>query len=385
MNTKSQPANPQNIDVRFMLPDKSRGLGAPLVCGIVTAGGEGKRLRPFIHLLRGDLLPKQYVNFIGTRSMLEHTFRRAEKLIPPQRIFTIINQAHLQYAEVRLQLLSRHRDTVIVQPENRETGPGILLPLMHLYKRYPDSIVALFPSDHFVLEEDRLAAKIRLACRAVHQDPSRFILLGIKPDGDEPDYGYILPGKTFNAGTHRAHEIAAFVEKPERETAKAMVLQGALWNTMLMIFKTTTLLRLVKELRPGLYEQFQRIYESIGTPNHAGVTRDVYQGLETSNFSRDVLEPLARRRPSQLATFPIDKVLWSDWGTETRVMDILRRTGNVARLNGVQRIAHQESVSASHSSVSELPMPRTASKASKVKKREEALDAASIRESLLTI
>lgn len=348
------------------------------------AGGEGTRLRPFIHLLRGDLLPKQYVNFIGTRSMLEHTFRRAEKLIPSQRIFTIINQVHLQYPEVRLQLLSRHRDTVIVQPENRETGPGILLPLMHLYKRYPDSIVALFPSDHFVLEEDRLAAKIRLACRAVHQDPSRFILLGIKPDDDDPDYGYILPGKSFNAGTHRAHEIACFVEKPERETAKAMILQGALWNTMLMIFKTTTLLGLVKELTPGLFEQFERIYQSIGTPKHADVTLDVYRGLEPMNFSRQVLEPLARRQPSQLATFPVDKVLWSDWGTETRVMDILRRTGNVARLNGVQRAAHQESVLASHGSIAELPTQRPASKVSKGKKREEA-DAARIRESLLTI
>jgi mannose-1-phosphate guanylyltransferase len=385
MKTKPQPANPQNINERFMLSDKSRGLGDPLVCGIVMSGGEGKRVRPFIHLLRGDFLPKQYVNFIGTRSMLEHTFRRAEKLIPPQRIFTIINQAHLQYPEVRPQLLSRHQDTVIVQPENRETGPGILLPLMHLYKRYPDSIVALFPSDHFVLEEDRLAAKIRLACRAVHQDPSRFILLGIKPDGEEPDYGYILPGNSFNAGTHRAHEIARFVEKPERETAKAMILQGALWNTMLMIFKTTTLLRLVQELTPRLFEQFQRIYKSIGTPDQAEVTRNVYRGLETVNFSRDVLEPLARRRPSQLATFPIDRVLWSDWGTETRIMDILRRTGNVARLNGIQRTAHQDRAPASHGSVSDLPTPRTAPKVSKVKKREEAQDAERIRESLLTI
>ena len=51
-----------------------------LACALVLAGGEGKRLRPFIHLLRGDLLPKQYVNFIGRCSMLEHTLERAEKL-----------------------------------------------------------------------------------------------------------------------------------------------------------------------------------------------------------------------------------------------------------------------------------------------------------------
>ncbi|MBI3994453.1 MAG: hypothetical protein HY349_00620, partial [Nitrospirae bacterium] len=37
-------------------------------CGIVLAAGEGKRLQPFIRRLRGKDLPKQFVNFIGTRS-----------------------------------------------------------------------------------------------------------------------------------------------------------------------------------------------------------------------------------------------------------------------------------------------------------------------------
>jgi hypothetical protein len=49
--------------------------------GIVLAAGEGKRLELFVHMLRGNALPKQFVNFIGNRSMLEPTFDRAEKLI----------------------------------------------------------------------------------------------------------------------------------------------------------------------------------------------------------------------------------------------------------------------------------------------------------------
>jgi len=76
---------------------------APL-CGLVLAGGEGERLRPFVRRLRGDALPKQYVNFSGSRSMIDHTHRRAETLIPRARLFTIINQAHLNFAEVKHQL-----------------------------------------------------------------------------------------------------------------------------------------------------------------------------------------------------------------------------------------------------------------------------------------
>ena len=92
-----------------------------LACALVLAGGEGKRLRPFIHLLRGDLLPKQYVNFIGRRSMLEHTLERAEKLAAAQRVFTVINKSHLAFPEVRRQLAKRSPNTTIMQEVNVET------------------------------------------------------------------------------------------------------------------------------------------------------------------------------------------------------------------------------------------------------------------------
>jgi mannose-1-phosphate guanylyltransferase len=127
----------------------TRDLAAPLY-GLVLAGGEGRRLKSYIKRLRGDSLPKQYVKFTSAHSMLEHTYRRAEKLIPRERLFTIVNQAHMKHQAVVDQLGGREPGTVIVQPENRDTGPGLLLPLMHIYKRYANAIVAVFPSDQFI-------------------------------------------------------------------------------------------------------------------------------------------------------------------------------------------------------------------------------------------
>jgi len=49
---------------------------SPVRCGIVLAGGEGKRLKSFIYQLRASHVPKQYVNVIGARTMLEHTIDR---------------------------------------------------------------------------------------------------------------------------------------------------------------------------------------------------------------------------------------------------------------------------------------------------------------------
>ena len=130
--------------------------------GIVLAGGNGTRLRDLVYRKRADYLPKQYLNFIGKRSMLEHTLDRAEKLIPAPKLLTVIAREHLQFPEVSRQIAARPQECIIVQPENKDTGPGILLPLMHLHKRNPAAVVTIFPADHFILEEARLYA----ACRA---------------------------------------------------------------------------------------------------------------------------------------------------------------------------------------------------------------------------
>ena len=313
-----------------------------LFCGIVLAGGEGRRLQPYIKSLGKGTLPKQYVSLIGTHSMLEHTLRRAEKLIPPERVLTVITEPHLRYPEVREQCSNRPKDTVIVQPENKETGPGLLFPLMHLYKRYPNSLALVLPSDHFIWEEDRLMEYARMACLAVKRDPSRLVLLGITPDQNETDYGYILPSQKPTSIGPSLSEISWFVEKPERRIARRLVQAGALWNTMIMAFKTKTILHWVSRLVPRVYAQLQKIYEVIGTARETETVREIYRRLEPMNFSKEFLEPLVKSYPSSLVTLPIPDVCWSDWGTATRIKEVLTKIGNIQRLNGSQRLSEKK-------------------------------------------
>jgi mannose-1-phosphate guanylyltransferase len=306
-------------------------------CGLVLAGGEGKRLQPFIKSLGKGTLPKQYVDFIGSRSMLEHTLERAEKIIPPERVLTVITESHLQYPEARQQCSIRPKDTVIVQPENKETGPGLLLSLMYLYKRYPDSVVLVLPSDHFIGHEDRLIDHARLACRTVQRDPSRLILLGVKPDGDEPEYGYLLPGKKPVAIGSNLLELSWFIEKPERKTVRRLIRAGGLWNTMIMAFQTRTMLHWMSRLVPSLYHRFQEVYKAIGTPKESDVIRKLYQGLSPINFSKEFLEPMVKNYPSNLVVLPVRDLLWSDWGTASRIMDVLAKIGKIPRQEGARK------------------------------------------------
>jgi len=308
----------------------------PVRCGIVLAGGEGKRLQPFIHRVRADSLPKQYVNFIGSRSMLEHTTHRAEKIIPSDRLFTVVKRDHLRYPEVRRQIRCRPTGTVVVQPENKETGPGLFLPLMHLYKRYPESVVVVFPSDHFILEEDLFMAYVGMACHLVECDPGRLVLLGVEPDRAEPEYGYVLPdGHGNDLERLGLRKVRAFIEKPEPHTARELILRGGLWSTMVMVFRTNILLDLSRVVAPALYRSFEQIWEAIGTCRERRVVEAAYQRMKPVNFSTGLLQPLAREHCSSLFVLPVRGLRWCDWGSGRRVVSVLRETGFLGRLHGI--------------------------------------------------
>jgi mannose-1-phosphate guanylyltransferase len=314
---------------------------SPQRCGIVLAGGDGARLRQFVRRLTGSALPKQYVNLIGTRSMLEHTFDRAERLIPAERLFTVANQNHLDYLEARRQLARRPQGTVIIQPKNKETGPGILLGLMHVVKNYPDSTVAIFPSDHFVVQEDLFMAYVALAFQVVESNSSSLMMLGIVPDGPEPEYGYILPDGDADdlALPLRAHDVKVFIEKPGPKVAREMILEGGLWNTMVMVFNTRVILDLARRLAPELYNSFQPVLKAIGTPKEKTVMEEVYRKIKPRNFSTGLLEAVSLLRPSCISVLPVSGVFWSDWGSEYRIVSALKRTGYLGRLQAATESA----------------------------------------------
>jgi mannose-1-phosphate guanylyltransferase len=296
--------------------------------GLVLAAGDGTRLQDFIQQALGNRIPKQYVNLVGRRSMLEHTFHRAERLIPENRILTIVGKHHMKYAEVRRQLLLRPKHNVIVQPANKETGPGVLLPLMHIYKRSPEAIVALFPSDHFIWEEDRFMDHVKLAAQRVERDPSRMILLAVEAQEPETDYGYIIPHNDIgHFDLYGVRRVARFIEKPTASVARSLVKAGGLWNTMIMVFRVETLLQLVKAVSPSTYQRFDRVAEAIGTHAEFDTVDEVYRKLEPVNFSKGILEKIAVIFPETISTLPVLQVFWSDLGSPQRVMQVQETLG----------------------------------------------------------
>jgi mannose-1-phosphate guanylyltransferase len=72
------------------------------------------------------------------------------------------------------------------------------------------------------------------------------VTFGVRPTGPATGFGYIHPGEPAGQGVFR---VAAFVEKPDLETARRYVAEGYLWNSGNFAFQAATLLERTAEVR----------------------------------------------------------------------------------------------------------------------------------------
>ncbi len=293
----------------------------PRVWPIVLAGGNGTRLSPMIKQWLGEAIPKQYCTFTGSRSMLEHTIHRAMQLSPPANISTVVTRGQEHYVRNQAGLQG---DRVIVQPANRDTAAGILLPLTYVREHDAEGTVVLYPADHFVYPEEAFAEVVRQAALAVELMPERIILLGVKPDRIEMDYGWIkLAEELGHNGKYRMWQVGGFVEKPAPTVQRSLRCEPALWNTMILIGKVDTIWKLGWKCLPSTMRQFELFEQSIGSEREEAVLETLYRVMSARNFSKDILEQV----PDHLLVMEMEGIAWNDWGRAERITESLRHIG----------------------------------------------------------
>jgi mannose-1-phosphate guanylyltransferase len=283
---------------------------------LVLAAGEGSRLRA-LTTHRGVAVPKQFCSLVGGPSLLEEAILRAEAIVPRQRVCTIVAEQHRAWWEASLRFMSRRN--VIVQPENRGTAVGLLLPSLHIYQRDPQARVVILPSDHYVSDEAVLARALRQAANRLTHDEENLWLLGISPDEADPELGYIVPGSRDLAGALR---VSQFVEKPPMTLARLMIERGGLWNAFILAGAVKTILRLFEQRYPQLLNEMRvAVQLDASSPDEAVAATDLYPRLPELDFSRHVLEG----SEALLRVLPVPSCGWSDLGTPRRVSEALRR------------------------------------------------------------
>jgi mannose-1-phosphate guanylyltransferase len=292
------------------------------VWAVVLAGGEGTRVRNFLQEVCGGSGLKQFTTVIGKRSMLRCTLDRISRLIPPERVLIVVSAHHR--ADAEKQLAHWPRENIIYQPTNRDTAAGILLPLAHITNRDPSATVVVFPSDHFILHEERFLDAVKKALTELKQNSSKMILLGMTPQqGEETEYGYIVGAKKPQC--EEVSSVAGFVEKPPLPRARELIQRGALWNTMVFAVENGVLWEMVQRASPVLYHAFRLIQVTLrdGLPPRS--LEHLYEVIPPVNFSAAICEPLAAR----LCVLPVPDVGWSDWGTPGSILRTLKKLGKL--------------------------------------------------------
>ncbi len=289
---------------------------------IVLAGGEGERLRPLMTRWLGVHRPKQYCTFVGSHSMLRHTLDRAERLTGVERTLVVVASHHEPRHWDRLE--SHHEEVIIAQPCNRDTAPGIFLPLTYIGARDPEATVVILPSDHFVHPQDAFLSTIRRAVRAAQGQPDKLVLLGVRPDTAETEYGWIQPGSSLGSIDGQViRRVTGFREKPNANEARRLLRSGGLWNTLVIAASLPTLWRLGRRSVPAMMKHFEDFAPSIDTDKEVQALDSLYDVLPSANFSTHVLQQAL----DSLVVMELRDVLWSDWGSERRIVETLQRIG----------------------------------------------------------
>jgi len=275
---------------------------------LVLAGGDGRRLQGLTRNLYGVAVPKQFCSLRGGPSLLQEALQRAATVAPQQRVCAVVAAQHRQWWTAMLGNIAD--ENVIVQPQNRGTAHGVLLPLLRIAARDPDAIVVLLPADHYLRDEPTMAASLQRAAALAAANLDVIYLLGIEPEEADTELGYIVPKSGPRSQPAR---VLRFIEKPTATRAQALLNQGALWNAFIVAASVRALLGLFD----GSFDSTAAAMRCLKGP----ALDEFYQQLRSIDFSRDVLQG----NEAILQVLPVPQCGWSDLGTPQRIALILRR------------------------------------------------------------
>lgn len=311
---------------------------------LVLAAGEGSRLRSLTTCPCGTTIPKQFCCLFDGPSLLEEALRRARAVSSDATTCVIVAEQHRRWWERVLDSLPVAN--VMVQPENRGTANGILLPLLNILERDPQARIVLLPSDHHVRQEALLASALREAVRQLQWRSGETLLLGLEPEEADPELGYILPGASDGRG---ALTVARFIEKPPAARARELVRAGGLWNAFIVVSRAQALLAMFRRRIPEIVEAMRAAIQHDDCTGTLGAeVPALYQRLSIIDFSRDIVPG----QESHLRVVRVPCCGWSDLGTPKRVGDAVRAAptrvpvkAHRAAANGIERL----SLAAQHS------------------------------------
>jgi mannose-1-phosphate guanylyltransferase len=260
-------------------------------------------------------MPKQFLDLIGTRTLLQDTVERIVELIPRERIFVVAPPEHR--ALIHEQLPELAADHVVIEPYPRGNAAAIGLAMAALHAFDPEAVVAVLPSDHVVERPDSFRSVLIAATAAA--EAGHIVTLGIEPGGPDTGFGYIEAGERLPVdGPVAVHSVRRFIEKPTRETAERMIAAGGhYWNAGMFVWQVRTVLDAYREHLPATARAIQALEDVHGTERYEAVLGEVWEETDRTTIDYGIAE-----KAKNVAVVPAD-IGWHDIGSWERLAEIV--------------------------------------------------------------
>jgi mannose-1-phosphate guanylyltransferase len=284
------------------------------------AGGKGSRFWPRSRAA----LPKQLLDIVSDRTLIQQTVERITGLVPAGRILIVTGRE--QAGAIYQQRPEIPRENILIEPVGRNTAPCICLAALWVEKKEPGATMAVLPADHYIGIPQAFCRSLESAREAAGQLDA-LVTIGIAPRSPETGYGYIQCGK--ETGTYKgqaAYQVQQFHEKPSLEKAREFLAQGNfLWNSGMFIWRAATILAEIKTCLPEMYGTLAEVAPHLGTAQAQQAIDAAYQKIEGISIDYGVME-----KSSRVAILKGD-FGWSDVGSWSAIYDISEKDaqGNV--------------------------------------------------------
>jgi len=237
------------------------------------AGGAGTRLWP----ISRALYPKQLLKLFGNKTLIQHTFSRLKKLVPPENIYIITNKSFKEDIFLQLKDFGLFADNIIVEPVQKSTAPAIALASKKILEKDKDAVVLVSPVDHFIKKSSVFFEAAKTAFRIAKKN--YLLTFGIVPSSASSEYGYISLDSQISRPREKSiavYRAAKFVEKPDQQEAEYLISEGYLWNSGIFAWKARVILEEIKKYLP-------KVYKAVNSPK-------LYNSLQPISIDNGVLE-----------------------------------------------------------------------------------------------
>lgn len=276
----------------------------PLIHPVILCGGSGTRLWP----LSRKSYPKQFSRLLGEDSLFQACARRtrapgfADPVIVTGDPFRFIVAEQLAAIEMGAQ-------SILIEPEGRNTAPAVLSAALHLSLTDPDALMLVVPSDHVI--PDAGAFRKAIAAAADTARAHRLVTFGITPTRPETGFGYLELAQGTSSTAETPQPLTRFVEKPDLARAEKMVSAGNfLWNAGVFLFSVHAVLEAFRTHAPAVTAAVEQAVA--GARTDLGFTRlapDPWRAAENISIDYAIMEKTA-----DLAVMPFGAG-WSDLGS----------------------------------------------------------------------